>query len=118
MKALAVLAVAGVALAVTACENVTVQSVTERAIATKEIATATINAICERPEGDVIRTDIRTALSQVSSVDSRTICTDGLEVYLSRVVSERTQGATKTEVVVPVVEPVADPVVEEELTDG
>lgn len=129
MKALiAVAAVVGGALFLSACENVTVQGVTERAIATKEIATATIDAICARPENDVLRQDIRTALAKISDVDSRSICTDGLDKYLTNVVSGRLQGEATVEVVAPVVETPAvetpaveddvAPVSEDDLVDG
>ena len=77
------------AVVLSACENVTIQSATERAIAVKEIAKVTIDAICERPEDDVIRVDIRKALAKLSPVDSREICTDGLDVYLTDVVNKR-----------------------------
>lgn len=85
-------ALIGTALSVTACENFTLEGATERVIATKEIAVATINTICTRPEDDVVRVDIRKALAKISSVDSRKICTEGLDVYLSEVVSGRDQG--------------------------
>lgn len=85
------------ALSVTACSGITVQGVSERVIATKEIASVTINAICKRPEDDVIRVDIRNALKKVGNgVDSRKICTEGLDVYLTEVVNSRLQGPATT----------------------
>lgn len=90
MKILALsLVVMVAALTLSACETVTVQGVTERAIATKDIASATLNAICARPEDDVVRVDIREALAKISDVDSRTICTEGLDKYLTNVVTTR-----------------------------
>ena len=83
--------VAGV-LTLSACEGLTVQGGVERAVATKDIALATLNAICARPEDDVVRTDIRKALVKVSPVDSRKICSEGLDVYLTEVVTRRLQG--------------------------
>ena len=86
--ALALVLLAG-GLTLSACETITVQGVTERAVATKDIATATLNAVCDRPEDDAVRVDIRNALSKISDVDSRKICTEGLDKYLTDVVSTR-----------------------------
>jgi hypothetical protein len=102
MKTLPMLVAVSSVLALTACETTNFQDVTERAIATKEIATATLNAICSRPDNDVVRTDIRKALSKVSDVDSRKICVQGLDSYLTAVVAGRFSGGKVPAVSVPV----------------
>lgn len=92
MKALLTFGIVAIsALALSACDF-TLQGATERAVATKDIAKATLDAICARPEDDVVRVDIREALQKISDVDSRMICTEGLDKYLTSVVTDRIDG--------------------------
>jgi hypothetical protein len=89
MKALSTFVLLSGLLLVSACQSTDLNSITERAIVVKDVATATIDAVCKEPENNAARVDIRVQLAKISSVDSRLICTEGLDAYLTKVVSER-----------------------------